>query len=423
MLCRWKNNSYRNCWPLLLAVVMGCAELPDTTVSSISQQLILGGDTSCLLSQDSATTCWGEGSSGELGSGLATDTYLPQPLSDSALGSATIQILTLGDSHSCGIATNGALLCWGQAYSGQLGLGDRFARLAPTPLPTLNGISRSTQVRLVGAGRYHSCAVTEENQVLCWGFSGNGQLGNGHIDTDRSTYLSPIEVGELPYASPVVALAMGGYHSCALHSNGRVSCWGFAARGQLGNACELFSSKQNGCQHDQPRPVGVPYFDLLSPHRSARALAVGEYHSCAIAHSGHLLCWGSNSSGQLGINSKSASSRPRLVNDIADVTALSLGANHSCAIRQGGTLYCWGTNDRGQLGIRSTHSRSVPVVVTGFHPSVGGRSVLQVASGRSHTCAIDSRQHLWCWGANGSGQAGRNSQFTTLSSPQLIRRL
>ena len=421
MLCRWSNLLGRSSL-LLFAVIIGCANAPGNP-TSFSQKLALGGTTSCLIDAQYNVECWGEGSEGQLGGGLLIDTFLPQHISSPQQATTAMQLLTVGGSHSCGATINGALFCWGAARSGQLGLGDRERRLLPAPLSAFNGMAPESRVRLVAAGKYHSCAITEDEHLFCWGFSGNGQLGNGHIDSDTSTYLSPVEITALPYSAPIKALALGGYHSCALHTHGTVSCWGHAGRGQLGNECSFSSLNRDGCQNDQARPVALPYFDLASSHRSAQALMAGEYHTCAITHSDHLVCWGDNSSGQLGVNSRFSSSRPTLVHDIDNVMTMALGSRHSCAIRHNGALYCWGANNWGQLGIQSSHSRLVPVAVLGFNPDNDERQALQVESGDYHTCAIDDHQQLWCWGANQSGQAGHHSQRTILASPQLVRQL
>ncbi len=421
MLCRW-SNPWGKSSLLLFAIVIGCADAPSNATSP-SQTLVLGGATSCLIDTHYHAECWGEGSSGQLGNGLLINTFLPQRISSPHQATIALQLLTVGNSHSCGVARNGELYCWGAARAGQLGLGDQAPRLSPTPLATFNGIAPNNRVRLVAAGKYHSCAITEEEHLFCWGFSGNGQLGNGHIDTDISTHFVPTKIEGLPYTAPIKMLALGGYHSCALHSTGAVSCWGFASSGQLGNECSFSSLNRDGCQYDQPRPIAIPYFDLSSIHRSAQLLVAGEYHTCAITDSGHIVCWGDNSSGQLGINSTFSSSRPNLVHDINGVTALALGNHHSCAIRRNGALYCWGANTWGQLGIQSSQPRLAPVAVLGFNPDEGGRRVYQVESGGLHTCVIDSHRQLWCWGANESGQAGHHSQRTLLPSPQLVRQL
>eukprot|EP00551_Chaetoceros_affinis_P001217 CAMPEP_0203649772 /NCGR_PEP_ID=MMETSP0088-20131115/22742_1 /ASSEMBLY_ACC=CAM_ASM_001087 /TAXON_ID=426623 /ORGANISM="Chaetoceros affinis, Strain CCMP159" /LENGTH=94 /DNA_ID=CAMNT_0050508295 /DNA_START=1 /DNA_END=282 /DNA_ORIENTATION=+ len=73
--------------------------------------------------------------------------------------------------------------------------------------------------------------------------------------------------------SNVSAIALGGWHSCALNNVGDVYCWG----DNYGSTPTII--------------VGI---------NSVRNIAVGGYHSCAVDDGGLLYCWGSNYYGQLG---------------------------------------------------------------------------------------------------------------------------
>jgi hypothetical protein len=83
-------------------------------------------------------------------------------------------------------------------------------------------------VQLVG-GELHYCARTQQGAVWCWGNNSSGQLGDG-TDIDRNV---PVRVERLPEAVSIVAGAM---FTCALVRDGRVLCWGDNVWGQLGGA-------------------------------------------------------------------------------------------------------------------------------------------------------------------------------------------
>jgi hypothetical protein len=94
------------------------------------------------------------------------------------------------------------------------------APMAPQALPAFSQVA---------AGGYHTCALTAGGGVKCWGWNGDGQLGDG-TTTDRST---PVAVSGL--ASGVQALAAGWSHTCALITPpGRAKCYGWDGYGQLG---------------------------------------------------------------------------------------------------------------------------------------------------------------------------------------------
>lgn len=134
------------------------------------------------------------------------------------------------------------------------------------------------------------------------------------------------------------------------------------------------------------------------------SLGLGVHHSCAAQPSGHVLCWGLNSDGQLGNGSKTNATAPVLVEGLEDAIAVSAGANHTCAVKQDGQIACWGDNSAGQLGnigIGTMSDQVSPVLVDGITDAIG------VDVGTWHSCAIvgDLRQ-VKCWGWNGYGTLG-----------------
>ncbi|MEM4680730.1 MAG: DUF2341 domain-containing protein, partial [Nanopusillaceae archaeon] len=68
-------------------------------------------------------------------------------------------------------------------------------------------------------GGYHTCALLSDGTAKCWGRNSNGQLGDG---TNNVRY-TPVNVSNLTNA---VAIAAGGSHTCALLSDGTAKCWG-----------------------------------------------------------------------------------------------------------------------------------------------------------------------------------------------------
>ena len=135
-------------------------------------------------------------------------------------------LLALGGLHTCAyLCWTGALLkSWGWNYSGQLGTGTTTNRLIPTT------INVGGAVGLLALGWHHTCAyVTASTLLQCWGYNGHGQLGDG-TTTDRDTPTT-IDVG-----GAVGLLALGHYHTCAYVTNSTLlKCWGYNGNGQLGD--------------------------------------------------------------------------------------------------------------------------------------------------------------------------------------------
>jgi alpha-tubulin suppressor-like RCC1 family protein len=181
--------------------------------------------------------CWGNNGSGQLGDGTTTVRYTPINVDGLRRGVTGIEV---GGHHTCAVVSGG-VRCWGYNGYGQIGDGTATDRHAPTMVPGLtNG------VRAIALGNYHTCALNRRSGVECWGHNSSGQIGDG---TTTSRY-SPIRVPGV--TRDVLAIALGGAHTCALikvgdGKEGGVKCWGYNGYGQLGD----------GTTTDRHTPVDV----------------------------------------------------------------------------------------------------------------------------------------------------------------------
>ena len=268
-----------------------------------------------------------------------------------------------------------------------------------------------TDAIAVSAGTNHSCALHQNGTISCWGYNWDGELGNGQNYEDFSESfpreLAPVRVTGITDAT---AISAGGNHSCALHQTGTISCWGANWNGRLGD----------GTNDDSSVPVGVTGIT------DATAISAGGNHSCALHQTGTISCWGENGEGQLGDGNSGwgddvfssyepvFSSVPVGVVGITDATAITTGVRHSCALHQTGTISCWGNNRYGELGngqsegFREDNSAdsSVPVSVA----SITDATAITTSSGGSfggqHSCALHRTGAISCWGNNSTGQLG-----------------
>lgn len=155
------------------------------------------------------------------------------------------------------------------------------------------------------------------------------------------------------------------------------------------------------------RQVPTPVSGLSS---GVTELGAGGYHTSAV-RGGGVLCWGNNSTGQLGGGSPGLHPYPINVSGLTGgVTALAAGTHHSCAI-QGGALTCWGSNTAGQIGDGSKQQRDNPVEVQGL-----GAGVTAIAAGGYHTCAVQNGRGL-CWGSGNWGQLGTGGFVASQAMP------
>lgn len=243
-------------------------------------------------------------------------------------------------------------------------------------------------VQSAATGDDHTCAVVVGGRVACWGSNSHGQLGDGSFENS----LTPVWVEGSRAAK---SIAVGGEFSCQLDLDQRVACWG----------------AYDGA--DSLAPTDAPYRNVPTPLSSltdVASIAAGYRHACALLKDGHVMCWGSNDSGQLGDTTYAERRSPVPVSGISSATALSLGVAHSCALMTDGRVMCWGNNDSGQLGDGTHIGHSSPVPVSGINGAIS------VSTGDHHSCALLTDQRVLCWGANFAGQLG-NGTYVDSSEP------
>jgi alpha-tubulin suppressor-like RCC1 family protein len=175
-------------------------------------QVAAGGQHSCAVLSNGAVRCWGANAKGQLGYGWPTIAYLHYPSTDVWLGSYGALQLGLGSSHSCALLWNGGVRCWGYNNYGQLGVGDTTDRYSAPSVDIALGAA-ATQVT---AGDMHTCALTSSGGVRCWGWNGDGELGNC-VTSSANVYPS----GDVNlHGVTAVHIAAGMYHTCAVTSTG-----------------------------------------------------------------------------------------------------------------------------------------------------------------------------------------------------------
>jgi alpha-tubulin suppressor-like RCC1 family protein len=334
--------------------------------------------------------CWGDNGFGQLGNDSTADSLVPVAV-DPFTDGATAVAIAVGDFHTCAVLNTGAVNCWGYGGEGQLGNNSTADSLVPVAVdPFAVG---SASAGLIAAGVDHTCAVLDTGVVNCWGDNGFGQLGND----STADSLVPVAVDAFTDGASAVSIAAGDLHTCAVLDTGVVNCWGYNADGQLGNDSTA----------DSLAPVAVNAFTDGS---TAVSIAAGDYHTCAVLNTGVVNCWGFNGFGQLGNDSTADSLVPVAVDDFtvgsASAVSITVGADHTCAVLDTGVVNCWGDNADGQLGNDSTTESLVPVAVDAF---IDGSTAVSIAAGDYHTCALLNTGVVNCWGDNADGQLGNNS--------------
>ena len=292
--------------------------------------------------------------------------------------------IATGIYHTCAIRTGNELWCWGADAWGALGTGTFGYQLTPIAVPAAGEVSA------VVAGASHTCVLRADRTVACWGMNDSGQLGD-----PMSVWSRNIPGPAVAGLNGVAALTAGEAHTCALLDTGGVRCWGRNVDAQLGDGTTTTSNYPVAV-------VGLP--------GTAKAIAAGTRHTCAILSDGTVWCWGRNVEGQLGEGTTGgARAIPTQVAGLVGVTQIAAGFEHACALSEGEGVWCWGGNAFGQLGLAPTSSPSLPIRLAGLN---GAR---QVVAGIYHTCALLPDGSGRCWGFNNIGQLGDGTFETSFT--------
>ena len=299
----------------------------------------------CAIRLDSTVACWGD------------EEGLLEHLSASGLNNV-VALSTgqdpVGGLHSCAVHNDGTVSCWGPGHEGQLGLGNTETHHLPVAVPGF------TDAVAVAAGSAFTCVAHRDGGVSCWGRSWYGQLGVHMEEPSRST---PERV---PGLTDIVAISAGQDHSCAVHRDGDVSCWGWA-------------------YGDTPfRVTG------LGPVSSVSS---GGTQTCVTTVDGHLYCW------DLGATTVLQVSR---VPGISDAVEVSVGDGTVCMSHRDGGVSCWGEQRGpgggrhhrvGQVGARH-HRRSVGAGAAQCRHRRRGRERQRGSAGRGASCLRPARERI-----------------------------
>lgn len=279
--------------------------------------------------------------------------------------------------HTCVLTAEHGVACWGDNSAG--GLGDGTTTSSSTPVDVL-GLEGDAEA--VAAGDRFSCALSTTGGVKCWGNNQFGQLGDG----TTANRTRPVDVVGL--ANGITAIAARGEHACAL-AEGAVKCWGANINGQLGD----------GSATNRTTPVDVAGLTGIS------SIVAGGEHTCALSSAGNVTCWGWNNKGQLGDGTTTDRAIPTSVTGLSSrVSAISTGGRHTCALMASGGVKCWGYGEFGQLGVGASTDRVAPVDVIGLTSDVAA-----ITLGGNLSCGLTTDAGVTCWGVDLVGDAG----FTT----------
>lgn len=349
----------------------------------------------------------------------------------------TVTGLSAGRSHTCAVAANGRVACWGANARGELGTAPGEARSTPELVEML------TDASAVAAGDGATCVLRQVTrtsaEAMCWGANDVGQSGRNMGVSATVLPGRTVRTRANATMSGATQLPPFARHECAVYGTA-VNCWG----------------DNSNFQHNNRTPTVVPYLGTTSL-QMVTSLAVSERTTC-ITRSGQndvvcaggdqsgelgrdgrgvatematvvfgfgtasptsevfgggknfcaingttrrVSCWGDNTYGQLTMTAGAAPVRvPVVFGSLTAAASVAVSDGFICVRLMNGQVWCAGRNDFGQLGDGTRTSRSEPQMVPGISDARA------VAAGGNHVCVLHADGGVSCWGSDASGQLG-----------------
>jgi alpha-tubulin suppressor-like RCC1 family protein len=329
-----------------------------------AKQVSTGYAHTCALLRNGNIHCWGNNTAGQCA--VAPTPTVSEPVLVDA-GGVRFTAVASGQGHTCAIAEDKTVYCWGNTVHGQCGVEWEAAGMVvgPTKIPGLDSVESIVTVK------NHTCAVqSKEPRMSCWG-------SNTHVEESYINYKLGPGAGQLAYSAipipveldaPIVGAGMGFESTYALTEDGRVFAWGRNNRGQLGIASGASTTPTS-----TPAPVMIESDSGLIPLTGVKS-----------------------------INRSDGSDQCVTLREPSDF----------------GSFMCWGGDDWGEVGAGtqegSRTNHPYPIPVRAVPPST-----TSIVRGEDHGCGavvVDDRTEIWCYGR--PGVLGNGTEpVSTLSTP------
>ena len=368
----------------------GSPQLLDPPPSGVWVDVIGSGETrTCGLSSDGYVRCW---VGGNLTGSLETE------VPELPVGVVLTEFIS-GEFHGvCGLGDDENYYCLNVEYD------EADNAIWSVEAVTFTGALAGADIVDFAVARFHRCALTAAGDVGCWGSNSVGQLGNGTFDGPADDPV--IITGNFPAGETVVALESGANHSCAVTDADTVLCWGFNRYRQL------YQPPPPSNPRGIPLPtivagVGGPIDGgegvIIGDFGAAVDFEMNNYRTCARTSGGGVFC--SNRGHQTSDLTVHIDNTGPLD---GQVTAIDVQAeeNHSCLLDDVGDVYCWhtpvGVQTFGAVGVdhwQLAETSTGQLIRVGEQSLLDGRTFTALTATGASTAAVADDGNIYFWGS------------------------
>lgn len=344
----------------------------------------LGSDKGCGVMESGSLWCWGLLFQDQ--DGISPFAYSYTPVFRQVQGVNDARAVVISGPRVCVLHGDDSVSCFTEAPSleakletvdkrGLEGLytlagASGFAGpAAPNDFSEIPGLEGAT-VLAGDVGPYHGCAALDDGSVWCWGEGSFGNLGTGRSVKER------LVAAEVPGMTDAVVVRVEGDSSCALDSEGMISCWG---------------------EYTPAMPVvaGMPYTIPSLNALGIQQVDFGDGFACVLDESSSVWCWGVGPD-LFPVNSREqaqdAVDLPKRIPGLSNVTSLVVDYKTACALTAGGGVKCWGG------GILGDGREPDGVLWRGPATVAGVSSAVSLSANYNQWCAVLSNGTAKCWG-------------------------
>lgn len=313
------SGSYYTGRPVDTSLVTGSGEFVKASGASYS---------SCALSKEGQLYCWGDNYEDELGIGAGIiEVLLPTPaLMTNVTGEARFIDFALAHESMCAISAAGDLYCAGRALSAAAGV------LTKVDWTSLGPAARVVQVSV---GYDFACGLTEYGRIFCWGMNDQGQLGDGS-NADSATPVLP-DWSALSSEPKFIHLASGENHTCGVTVEGVIYCWGSNSYGQLGDGTK--DNRSTPVQVDDAMLTGFEKFRTVTASYEGTCTTTTAGRVYCFGSNWHYLS-GNGSDAEILVPTLVDSS---MLPSDERYREVYMHEGRTCAGSSGDELYCWGS--------------------------------------------------------------------------------